>query len=249
MRFTRFFLILLSLAAACGAQTQAAPATGNKDSKAQSAPSTGQQAAKPETPKIAVDAAKVTGSTFESAYFKFTYELPQDWKAMDDAARMASNQRLAKEEADTSNAPVPVPKKVASKTPPKTPSKASVPQVPPPAHYSLMAAGPNGVDSLASAALPRINIWAYRRVPPLDRAMDNVQLLTSGKHTDILSPPQEMVLNGTKWSRVQLVTPAGNYHSRYVIELGDYLVGFDFITDSEREMVEIANTIKSVKFN
>jgi hypothetical protein len=250
MRFTRFFLILLSLAAVCGAQTQAAPAAGSKDAaKAQSTPSAGQDAAKPETPKVAVDAAKVTGSTFESKYFKFTYELPKDWKAMDDAARVASNRELLKEDAET--AATPIPRKASAKTPLKGTNKSNgtIPQTLAPARYSLMAAGPNGIDSLASPVLPRINIWAHRRVPPLDQPLDNAQMLITGKHTNVLTQPQEMVLNGTKWARVQLVTPTGDYHSRYVIELGDYLVGFDFWASSEREIVELSDTIKSVKFN
>jgi len=245
MRFTRFFLILLSLAGVCAAQTQAAPAAGSKDAaKAQSTTSASQGAAKPESPKVAVDAAKVTGSTFESQYFKFTYQLPKDWKAMDDAARVASNRELLKEDAAAAATPISIPRKASSKTPVK-----SVVQPPAPARYSLMAAGPNGIDSLASPVLPRINIWAHSRVPPLDQPLDNVQLIITGKHTTVLTPPQEMVLNGTKWARAQLVTPGGDYHSRYVIELGDYLVGFDFWASSEREMVEISDTIKSVKFN
>jgi len=248
MRFTRFFLIVLSLAGVCGAQTQAAPAADNKDA-AQSTPSAGQGAAKPETPKVPVDAAKVTGSTFESQYFKFTYELPKDWKAMDDAARVASNQELLKEDAET--AATPVPRKASAKTALKGANKSSdtVVNPPAPARYSLMAAGPNGIDSLASPVLPRINIWAHRRVPPLDQPMDNVQMLITGKHTNVLTPPQEMSLNGTKWAAVRLVTPTGDYHSRYVIDLGDYLVGFDFWASSEREIIEISDTIKSVKFN
>jgi hypothetical protein len=244
MRFIRFLVILLSLAGVCAAQTQAAPAADKNDAQAQSAPSAGKEAAKPETSKVAVDAAKVTGSTFESQYFKFTYELPKDWKAMDDAARMASNRELLKEDAAAAATPISIPRKASSKTPVK-----SVVQPPAPARYSLMAASPNGIDSLASPVLPRINIWAHSRVPPLDQPLDNVQLIITGKHTTVLTPPQEMVLNGTKWARAQLVTPGGDYHSRYVIELGDYLVGFDFWTSSEREMVEISDTIKSVKFN
>ena len=73
------------------------PSKPTDESKPPSANSSAEEK-NPEGP--AVDAAKVTGSTFDSQYFKFTCELPKDWKALDDAARVAANRSLAEEEIE-----------------------------------------------------------------------------------------------------------------------------------------------------
>lgn len=191
-----------------------------------------------------VDAAKVTGSTFESAYFHFTYEFPKDWKALDDNARIASNKEIALEEKREAEAVSQLPKKASVKTSAKGPKDVAVG----PEDYSLLAATPVGLESLADPVLPRINIWAHRRVPPLDKAMDQAQLLLSGKRSTSLVRPHEVAIDGHYFVVVEIVNPARNYQARYVTELGDYLVGFDFLTQSEKELAEFSNTIKTVKF-
>jgi hypothetical protein len=85
-------------------------------------------------------------------------------------------------------------------------------------------------------------------MPPLDKPMDHAQLLVSGKHNEVLVRPQELNINGRQFVRVQLVNAAGKYQARYITEVGDFLIGFDFLTDSEKEMAEYSNSIKSVKF-
>jgi hypothetical protein len=70
----------------------------------------------------------------------------------------------------------------------------------------------------------------------------------SGKHNEILVRPQELVVAGRQFARIELINAAGNYQARYVTVVGDYLIGFDFLTKSEREMAEFSNSIKSVKF-
>ena len=217
--------------------------------KTESAPSQGHVPAKAEAKSSSnVDAAAVTGSTFESQYFNFTYELPKGWKALDDAVRIASNREVLQEDAERAKSLVPTPKKSSAKsTIPKAPvSRSHAPLVP--ERYSLMAAAPNGLDSLASPALPRINIWAHRRIPPMDKAMDHAQLLMAGKHSTALVRPQEVNFDERSFARAEIITSNGEYQSRYITVIGDYLVGFDFWAKSEREMVEISDTMKTVKF-
>jgi hypothetical protein len=111
-----------------------------------------------------------------------------------------------------------------------------------------MAASSNGLESLASPVLPRINIWAHQRVGALDNPNDHAQFLVSAKRTQVLMPVHEVTLDGYKFVRVDVITPTGEYLSEFVSVMRDYLVGFDFRAQSERELAEMAETMKSVKF-
>ena len=221
---------------------QAAPAT--EPAKTQS------DNAKPADNGPAVDAGKVTGSTFESDYFKFTYELPKGWKALDDAARVASNQAAMNDERDRSaEMTTALPKKTSTRPPTvkKGPGPASS-QAPLPASYSLMAASSNGLESLASPVLPRINVWAHQQASALDNPTDHAQFLASGRRTQVLMPVHEVTLDGHKFVRVDVITPTGEYVSEFVSVIREYLVGFDFRAQSERELAEMTETMKTLKF-
>src|ERR1700751_1538330 len=198
----------------------------------------------------AVDAAKVTGSTFESDYFKFTYELPKGWKALDDAVRVASNQAVLTTDSDRGTAMMaPLPKKPSTRPPTvkKGPGPASS-RAPLPARYSLMAASSNAIDSLASPVLPRINIWAHQRVGSFDNPADHAQFLVANKRTQVLEPIHEVSLDGHTFVRVDVLSPTGEYVSEFVSVMRDYLVGFNFRAQSQRELVEMTETMKSLKF-
>lgn len=212
-------------------------------------------AAKPAESSPAVDDAKVKGSTFDSAYFNFTYELPKGWKALEDTARISANRSAQREQEDNRAAEMttPLPKKTSIRPPTvkttvkKGPglgsSRAALP-----ARYSLMAASSNGLESLASPVLPRINIWANQRVSALDNPTDHAQFLASGKRTQVLMPVHEVILDGNKFVRVDVITPTGEYVSEFVSVIREYLVGFDFRAQSERELAEMTETMKTLKF-
>jgi hypothetical protein len=247
MRFS-WLVVLFVTVALLSLEAQQQPAPKSEPAKTEPAP-TQEQAAKPADSGPAVDAAKVTGKTFESNYFKFTYELPKDWKALDDAERVADNRRLSEEDKEPSTVRLPAPKKGSTKVPVKKNPPLVLPPISVPEHYSLMVASPNGVPSLASPVLPRINVWAHKRVPPLDAATDHAQLLLSGKRTKVLVPPQEVTLGGHSFACVNVITPDGTYQSEFVAVMGDYLVGFDFRAESQKEMEEMANTMNTIKFH
>lgn len=247
-RISQMLLILLAFTAFVPAQDQ--PAAKSDAAPASPAAQAKDRTAASASPKVAVDAASVTGSTFRSQYFKFTYELPAGWKALDDAVRMKSNREVLEQDEESARQMAAAPRKSSAKPGSKQAKPGSnLPAVSPVVErYSLMAASPDGLTSLASPALPRINIWAHRRVPPFDSPMDNVRLAIQGKHSSILVAPQEVTYYDHTFARVQLITPAGEYQARYVITMGDYLLGFDFLTQSERELVEVSDTIKTVHF-
>ena len=249
MRFSRLGFAFLALTTWGATQDQPAAKTDASPAAAQPAATRDQASTPAPSTRPAVDAASVKGSTFQSDYFKFTYELPAGWKALDDSVRMKSNHDVLAEDAETSKmaAAAAAQKKASTKGGSKSPSNA--PAVSPVAErYSLMAASPNGLNSLAAPVLPRINIWAHRRVPPFDSPMEHARSAIGGKHSNVLVAPQEVTYNGHTFTRVQLITPGGQYQSRYITEIGEYLVGFDFLAESERELVELSETIKSVRF-
>jgi hypothetical protein len=250
MRFLRLAVMLFFAVASLlriEARQQSEPKT--EPSKAESSTPKHQAPPKAADASPAVDAAKVTGSTFESQYFKFTYELPAGWKALDDSARVTANHRLAEADNERSTAPPPVAKKAASKTPAKrNPALAGALAAPVPDHYSLMVASPNGVESLDSPVLPRINVWAHKRVPPLDSAADHASFLLINKRTKVLASPVEVQLDGHPFVRVDVLGADGIYHSQFVAVMNDYLVGFDFRAQSEKEMIEMEISVKGIKF-
>jgi len=203
---------------------------------------------KPAAEGPAVDSAKVTGSTFNSAFFKFTYELPQDWKPLDDAVRVAENRKFLDEDKSRSVVrPVPRAKGARSKT--RTKNPAFVPRNDTTyERYSLMAASPEGVSSVGSGVLPRMNIWVHKRIPPLDGIGDHAQFLVAMRRVQIVEKPKEVSIAGHKFVRVDILSPSGEYHSQFVTIMGDYLVGFDFLTTSQKELSSLAGTMETVKF-
>jgi hypothetical protein len=251
MRYSCWSVVLLIGTYLAAAQTQEPPTTPPADTAAQSAP----LASKPVDKGPSVDGAKVNGSTFESDFFKLTYQLPKDWKAMDDDARMAANARYIHDQEETT-APVamPVPKK---KTAPKpasakpastnTPAAAQIKSAPLET-YSLMVASPDGVPSLDSPVLPRINIWAHKRVPPLDSIEDHAQFLLGTRRAQVAMAPQKVEIGGHEFIRADIIMPDGVYRSQFVTAVNDYLVGFEFQALSQREANEIIETTKNIKF-
>lgn len=246
MQFSRLIVIFLTIASLVTVEAQqTAPTSGPPETEPVSSQD---QSSKPADNGPAVDAAKVTGSTFDSQYFKFTYELPKGWKALDDVERVAENKKLSDQDKEPSAARLPVPRKATAKTPVRKNPALVAPPASSLERYSLMVAGPNGVPSLDSPVLPRINVWAHRRVPPLDSASDHAQFLRSGKRTTTIVPPQEVKLGGHSFVRVEIITANGTYQSQFVTVIGDYLVGFDFRAESQKEMDDMAETTKTIKF-
>ena len=251
MRYFQWAICILSLASLVSAQQdqpqgqselQQQPPSKATDSQSKEQP-------KPVVTGPAVDSAKVKGSTFDSAYFKFTYELPKDWKTLDDAVRVGENQRFLEQERVRAVARLPVPKKktVSAKTPATNPVLATV-RTPTVERYSLMVASPKGVQSLESSVLPRINIWAHARVGS-DDISDHARYLVATKRAQILGEPQEVKRDAHTFVRVDILAPTGEYHSQFVTIVGAYIVGFDFWATTQKELSSLADTTQSIKFH
>jgi hypothetical protein len=196
---------------------------------------------------------------FESPGFKFHYSLPQGWKALDDAKRIAANQQLRDQYAHPVHNPnMPASKKQAAVKKPADPAannesfttstapkRSTVPAIP--NNFSLMVASPNGVDSVDSAVLPRINIWANHKIPALNSSKDRAAVLeTLGQ---VVLPTTLVTLAGREFARVEVLHAGGPYHSLWVTEAGDYLIGFDVRSSSDTELQTILESMRSVRFD
>ena len=129
MQFSRFALIFLAVSSVLTLNAQDKPAAQTEPAKAeapaaQDQSSTDQSAANPPS-GVAVDAVKVTGTTFESPYFKFTYELPAGWKTLNDAARTEANRQAIQEDIERAKMAGVAPKKASAKTPAKDKQRAA----------------------------------------------------------------------------------------------------------------------------
>lgn len=245
-------LLLASMASAQAAQSPSQPAQ-NATPPTDTQPA---QSAKPAANGPAVDEAKVTGGVFQSPYFKFTYQLPKDWKALDDAVRMAANKQAQEEE--TSAHPMPVRKRPANTKPASVstekPASASTekPMAAPPsnplANYSLLVASPAGVTSLSNVVLPRVNIWAKRRIPPLDHVEDPAMFMIAMRYAKVVVKPQHLTFDGHDFVRADIQTPTGDYRTQFVTIVGDYLIGFEFHASSQAEGTAGIDSMKTVKF-
>jgi hypothetical protein len=200
----------------------------------------------------AMDAAVVKGGEFESTGFKFHYGLPKGWKALDDAKRVAANQQLRDQYAHPAHRPTmpaskkPSPmKKTADPTTTDAPKRPNVLAVPD--NFSLMVASPNGVDSVDSAVLPRINIWANHKIPAINSARDRALVLES--LGQIVLPTTLVSLAGREFARVEVLHAGGPYHSLWVTAAGDYLIGFDVRSGSETELQALLESMRSVRFD
>src|SRR6267143_1549985 len=96
--------------------------------------------------------------------------------------------------------------------------------------------------------LPRINIWAHKRVAPLDGLDDHAHFLVSMRRAQVLVAPQKVTIDGHEFVRADVITPSGVYRAQFVTAVNDYLVGFEFQALSKKEADAIVDTTKSIKF-
>jgi hypothetical protein len=115
-------------------------------------------------------------------------------------------------------------------------------------NYSLLVASPAGVTSLDSPVLPRVNIWAKRRIPPLDHVEDPAMFMTAMRYAKVIVKPQHVTFDGHDFVRADIETPTSEYRTQFVTIVGDYLIGFEFHSSSEKEGEPGADSMKTIKF-
>ena len=132
------------------------------------------------------------------------------------------------------------------KAPNSAPKRAVTPPIP--NNFSLMVASPDGVDSVDSTVLPRINIWANHRIQGIDTPKERALVLeTLGQ---VVVPTAVVKVAGREFARVEVLhAGSGPYHSLWVTAAGDYLIGFDVRATGDVEMQALLETLRSVRFD
>jgi len=64
----------------------------------------------------------------------------------------------------------------------------------------------------------------------------------------LLRPAEKVKLGGKTFSRSDSRNSSGMYHSQFVTKVRDYLILFDFHAQTEEEMLKLAETMQTVRF-
>lgn len=186
-------------------------------------------------PALDVDSGKVSANKFESTFFKFQYEFPRGWSALNDDLRIKLNRQRHDEELKNAR------EQTGAGTENRQPEIFS--------NYNLLIAGAVAVTSSDTSVMPRINIWAHKRFGILANAGDHARFISQMPQTKVLRTPEELTLAGRKFVRADFLHGTTNYHAQFVSVSGEYLVGFDFRAKTEKELNDLVETMQTVKFN
>jgi hypothetical protein len=184
--------------------------------------------------KPAIDAGETTGNSFQSSFFHFRYELPNGWSSLPDDVRIGENRkRYEKQLADS----------LKEEGPNKATGKTEV--FPP---YDLLIAAPTLPTSAETNRLPRLEIYALKRITMLMEAGDPAKMVSYVPHVKVLREPEDSVVSGRKFVRTDFRFQSGGFLSKFVTVDGDYLIEFDFRTDNEKGLMDLASTMQTVAF-
>jgi hypothetical protein len=183
------------------------------------------------------DFGKSSGNTFESTYFKFQYDFPQEWSTVPDDLRLSENRKRHEEQV----------KQALAKAAPDTPNSKTTTQVF--WIYDLLIATPKPLAPGEKAALPHIRIWAQERFSMLNEPSDDAKMIANLPTAKVLRKPEELMLAGRKFVRADFVYHGDNFSALFETVSGKYLIGFDFRGSSEKEINDLAQTLQTLKFN
>jgi hypothetical protein len=185
------------------------------------------------------DAGKVIGNTFESAFFKFHYSFPQSWSAVSDDLRMSDNRKHHERAVEEHRA-----RQAASPTATDIPAQ-------PIWEFDLLTATPGPLAPGANPGLPRIYVLARERFGPLREAGDHAKLFRMA--SEEIHKSKHVVISGQTFVRSDFRFAASRFRvetfeSLFETAHGKYLVEFDFLARSEKEMKELAKTMESLRY-
>jgi hypothetical protein len=185
-------------------------------------------------PKPAIDAGETTGNYFQASFFHFRYELPNGWSALPDDVRIEENRK--RHETQLAEA-------LKKEGPNRDTQKTEV--FPP---YNLLVAAPTLLTSSETNQLPRLVIYAQKRVTMLMEAGDPAKMVSYIPQVKVLRGPEDLLLSGHKFVRTDFRFQDGEILSKFVTVDGDYLINFDFRPAREKDLKDLASTIQTVAF-
>jgi sulfite reductase alpha subunit-like flavoprotein len=200
----------------------------------------------PQAPQPAIDAGTCSANSFEAQFFHFRYQVPKGWFALQDNIRMEENRKryetqlakALKEEGPNGEAHRTEGDKEITQT-----HKTEV--FPP---YNPLVAAPAALTSSNTDQLPRITIFAQKRITMLMEAGDPAKLLTMLPKIKVLRGPENVLLSGHKFVRADFQFPSGAFLSKFTTVVGDYLIEFDLRANNEKDLKDLATSTESVVF-
>ncbi|HKV93015.1 MAG TPA: hypothetical protein VJW20_10740 [Candidatus Angelobacter sp.] len=113
----------------------------------------------------------------------------------------------------------------------------------------MLIATPARLPAGKHAGLPHIFIWARERFSTLNEAGDNAKLLSSLPGVKVLRNPEDVAISGHKFVRADFVHHHHDYEALFVTVIGEYQLGFEFRGRSEREITNLAASMKDLQFS
>jgi hypothetical protein len=184
--------------------------------------------------KPAIDAGATTGNSFQASFFHFRYELPNGWSALPDDVRIEENRK--RYETQLAEA-------LKKEGPNRETQKTEV--FPP---FNLLVAAPTLLTSSETNQLPRLVIYAQKRITMLMEAGDPAKMILHIPQVKVLRGPEDLLLSGHKFVRTDFRFQDGEVLSKFVTVDGDYLINFDFRPAHEKDLIDLANTMQTVAF-
>lgn len=114
--------------------------------------------------------------------------------------------------------------------------------------YVLLTAAPTAPTTIETNQLPRVDIYAHKRVAMLMEASDPARLLMYLPQVSVLRGPEDVMLSGHKFVRTDFHFHSGDYLSKFSTVDGDYLLEFDFRSTNEKDLRDMVNSMQSVVF-
>ncbi len=186
-------------------------------------------------PPDAVDAAKSTANVFESSFFHLHYEFPKGWSALDDSVRVAENKKRYE------TAMQEIREQVGSDT---TVYKAETVEP-----YFLLVAGRAAVTASETTQKPRVVIMATQRRTMMNGPGDPARVIMQMLHPKVLRQPEDIVLSGHKFYRVDFEFNPKSLLSKFATVVGDYIIEFDLRAENEKDLTDLVTTMQSLQIS
>ena len=199
-----------------------------------------------QTPQPAIDAGTTSAGTFEAQYFHFRYEIPKGWSTLPDGVRTGENRsRYETQLADALKKAGP--NKETRKTEGgKQITETRTTEVFPP--YNLLVAAPAMLTSSDTDQLPRVTIFAMKRIASMMEAGDPAKLIGMMPQTKVLRGPEDVVFSGHEFVRADFQFSSRDFLSKFSTTVGNYLVEFDLRAKNKKDLADLASSMQSVVF-
>ena len=197
-------------------------------------------------PKQAIDAGDATGGYFQASFFHFRYELPNGWSALPDDVRIEENRKRYETQLEDALKKEDPNRETQKTQGNKTTTETRKTEVFPP--YNLLVAAPTLLTSSETSQLPRLVIYAQKRIAMLMEAGDPAKMVSYVPGAKVLRGPEDLLLSGHKFVRTDFRFQDGGVMSKFVTVVGDYLIDFDFRADNEKDLIGLASTMQTVAF-